>query len=88
MFSPWRYNIDTAAMALLERHGWVMPDGDAYPTGHELVERYLEPLAAVPELAPARSVQRTRVAVSRVDHDVMKDADRSTSPFVVRVADP
>ena len=52
MFSPWRYNVDAAATSLLERHGWVRPDGDAYPTGQDLVDRYLEPLAALPELAP------------------------------------
>ena len=37
MFSPWRYNVDAAATSLLERRGWVRPDGDAYPTGHDLV---------------------------------------------------
>ena len=52
MFSPWRYNVDAAAATLLERHGWVRPDGDAYPTGRDVVERYLEPLAGLPELAP------------------------------------
>lgn len=29
MFSPWRYNIDRAAQALLERHGWAAPDPTA-----------------------------------------------------------
>ena len=29
-----------------------MPAADEYPTGRELVERYLEPLAALPELSP------------------------------------
>jgi thioredoxin reductase len=88
MFSPWRYNVDAAAAALLERHGWVRPDGDGYPTGHDLVDRYLEPLAAVPELAPHIRFNARVVAVSRVDHDLMKDADRSASPFVVRTSGP
>ncbi len=38
MFSPWKFNVDTAAAALLERHGWSTPDGDDYPTGHDLVD--------------------------------------------------
>jgi thioredoxin reductase len=88
MFSPWRYNVDAAATALLDRYGWVRPDGEAYPTGHDLVERYLLPLAALPDLAPHVTFNARVIAVSRVDHDLMKDADRSTSPFVVRIAGP
>ena len=37
MFSPWRYNIDRAACALMERNGWTAPDADAFPTGRDLV---------------------------------------------------
>ena len=88
MFSPWRYNVDAAAAALLERHGWIRPDGDGYPTGHDLVDRYLEPLAALPELAPHVRYNARVVAVSRVGHDLMKDANRATAPFVVRIAGP
>ncbi len=88
MFSPWRYNVDAEASVLLERHGWVRPDGDAYPTGHDLVERYLLPLAALPELAPHVQFNARVVAVSRVDHDLMKNADRAAAPFVVRVGGP
>ena len=46
MFSPWTYNTDRAAERLLASTGWNSPDPDHYPTGAELVERYLEPLAA------------------------------------------
>jgi thioredoxin reductase len=88
MFSPWRYNVDATATALLERRGWVRPDGDAYPTGHDLVDHYLEPLAALPELAPHVRFNARVVAVSRVDHDLMKDADRAAAPFLVRVTGP
>ncbi len=45
MFSPWRFNIDPAARALLEARGWAAPDPEAYPTGAELAARYLDPLA-------------------------------------------
>ena len=30
MFSPWKFNVDNEAVAILERHGWVMPEGDTY----------------------------------------------------------
>jgi thioredoxin reductase len=88
MFSPWKFNVDTAAVAILERHGWVMPEGDAYPTGRELVDHYLEPLAGTPELAPFITFNARVTAVARQDHDLMKDAGRDTAPFVVRVAGP
>jgi hypothetical protein len=31
MFSPWRFNTDAAARALLDAEGWTTPDPDAYP---------------------------------------------------------
>ena len=86
MFSPWRYAVDGAAAALLERRGWVRPDADAYPTGRDVVEQYLEPLAGVPELAPHIRFGTRVVAVTRHHHDLMKDGARADSPFVVRVA--
>ena len=46
LFSPWQYNIDRAAARLLAATGWNSPEPDQYPTGGELLERYLEPLAA------------------------------------------
>src|SRR5215207_7779172 len=52
MFSPWKFNVDSAAAAILVRQGWSMPDGEEYPTGHDLVDRYLEPLARASELRP------------------------------------
>src|SRR3954453_18305330 len=50
LFSPWRYSVDAAAPRLLERDGWIEPDGDDRATGAELRERYLLPLSRVPEL--------------------------------------
>src|SRR3979411_991563 len=51
LFSPWEYNIDRAAARLLAPTGWNSPEPDQYPTGAELVERYLEPLSTQPPLA-------------------------------------
>ena len=45
LFSPWEYNIDRAAARLLASTGWNSPEPGQYPTGAELLERYLEPLA-------------------------------------------
>lgn len=48
LFSPWRYLIDQQAQVLLEEEQWTPPDLDAYPTGREVVEQYLPPLAGIP----------------------------------------
>jgi thioredoxin reductase len=86
MFSPWRYNIDKAAARLLEPTGWQMPDPETYPTGREVAERYLAPLAALPQIAPhVRLGARVR-AVTRAGVDKMKNAGREQAPFELHVA--
>src|SRR3954447_20218824 len=61
VFSPWEFNLDPAAVELLERDDWTAPAADGYPTGREIVERYLEPLAAVPEIKHALRLGATVV---------------------------
>ncbi|HEY0017249.1 MAG TPA: FAD-dependent oxidoreductase [Longimicrobium sp.] len=89
LFSPWKYLVDPAARTMLQAAGWTEPDGDALPTGGELVERYLEPLAALPGIAPHLRTGRRVVAVSRRGFDKVKTAGREQAPFelVVRTAD-
>jgi thioredoxin reductase len=88
MFSPWKFNVDPAAAALLTADGWTIPDADEYPTGHDLLARYLEPLAATEALAPHIRLHTRVVSVARQDHDLMKDGARDNAPFLVRVAGP
>jgi thioredoxin reductase len=84
MFSPWRYNVDKAARALLDRHGWTAPDPEAFPTGRDLVEDYLAPLAALPEIA-ARLRLNTRVTgVARLRAGKVREAGREQQPFEMR----
>jgi thioredoxin reductase len=85
IFSPWRYNVDQASAALLEAAGWVRPDGGSHPTGRELVEQYLEPLAALPAIGPHVRLRTRVVGVSRVGLDRTKTSGRGDVPFVVRV---
>ena len=81
VFSPWAFNIDPAAADLLEADGWTAPPAEEYPTGGEIVERYIEPLAALPAIA-GRLVLGARVtAVTRVGIDKLKDAGREHAPF-------
>jgi thioredoxin reductase len=84
MFSPWEYNIDTAARALLTAQGWNAPDSTYFPSGHQVVQQYLEPLAATPELSPRIRFDARVTAVTRQRHDRMKNVQRNDAPFIVR----
>jgi thioredoxin reductase len=81
VFSPWEFNLDPVAAELLTAAGWTAPDGDGYPTGAELVERYLEPLAALPALAPGLRLNARVTAVARHGVDKLKDDGREQAPF-------
>jgi thioredoxin reductase len=81
LFSPWSYSIDAAARELLLEAGWDEPDADEHPTGAELRERYLLPLAEVPELSHRIRTGARVVAVTRRATDKMKDAGRTEAPF-------
>jgi thioredoxin reductase len=86
MFSPWRYNTDDAARALLAPTGWTAPDPETYPTGAELIRDYLAPLADTPALRPRIRTGARVVAIARRDHGRLHDsATRETAPFVVHV---
>ncbi|KAA1425163.1 FAD-dependent oxidoreductase [Mumia zhuanghuii] len=88
IFSPWRYNIDAAARRLLEPAGWSVPDLDALPTGGELVDDYLTPLADTPQLS-GRIHTRTRVlGVSRLTADKTRTIGREGKGYRVRVVGP
>lgn len=85
LFSPWRYDIDAAAARLLTSHGWTAPDPDALPAGAELVESYLEPLAAAPEIAPHLRLGARVIAVTREGADKTRTLGRERRPYLLRV---
>ncbi|WP_369068801.1 FAD-dependent oxidoreductase [Kineococcus terrestris] len=87
LFSPWRYDVDAAAARLLAPTGWEHPKPTGLPTGAELVERYLAPLAATAQLAPRIRTGARVVAVSRVGSDKTHGRGRGERPFLVRVRD-
>lgn len=85
VFSPWEYDIDPTAAELLATHGWVAPADDEYPTGADIVERYLEPLAVVPAIAERLWLNARVVAVTRAGIDKLKDVGRDEAAFELRV---
>jgi cation diffusion facilitator CzcD-associated flavoprotein CzcO len=84
LFSPWQYNVDRAAARLLASTGWNSPEPDQYPTGAELVERYLEPLAAKTALAEHIHTTSRVTDISRAGFDKLKTKGRASAPFEVR----
>lgn len=85
LFSPWRYNVDSAARALLEATGWAMPDPERLPTAGELVARYLKPLAAHSALQPHIHFGHRVLDISRAGFDKLKTAGREHADFILRV---
>lgn len=85
LFSSWEHNIDPVSRRLLEPTGWTEPRLTSLPYGAELVEQYLNPLAAIPAINAALHTSSTVTAVSRVGMDKTHSRDRDTRAFLVRV---
>jgi hypothetical protein len=88
LFTPWSMNVSPRARdALGER----APDGDRLPTGHELAAGLIDPLAALPAIAPGLRLGRRVVAVSRqglLKHEEIGTGRRGGHPFRLLVAGP
>ena len=84
IFSPWDYNIDKAAERLLAETGWNKPQPDHYPTGAELLEQYLEPLATRTRLKDRIRTNSRVTGVGRAGFDKVKTKGREAAPFEIR----
>jgi hypothetical protein len=86
MFSPWEYNIDRASERLLAPTGWNAPDPGHYPSGSELLDGYLEPLATRTKLKQRIHLSTRVTGISRAGFDKVKTKGRAEAPFEVRYA--
>lgn len=84
MFSPWEYNVDKACGRLLREAGWNSPDSTQYPTGGDLVERYLVPLHERTLLREHIKTSARVTGISRIGFDKMKTNGRQSAPFEIR----
>lgn len=84
LFSPWEYNVDRASERLLDEIGWNSPAPADYPTGGELIERYLEPLATKTRLKDHIQTSSRVTDISRVGFDKLRTKDRQAAPFELR----
>ena len=85
-FSPWRYMIDSSARKLLESSGWSSPDAEHLPTGDELIDGYVKPLASHPAIAPHVRYHARVESVGRRDFDKVRTKGRDAQPFEIRLA--
>lgn len=99
LFSTWQYNLDRAAQRLLESQGeagaipWERPRATQLPTGRELIDTYLAPLAAHPAIAPHlrfrhRVTAITRASITGGSFDKTRTTGREAQPFLVRFTTP
>lgn len=87
MYTPWRMNVGPASAARLERAGWQRPPAGELPTGAEFADRYLEPLARLPELAPRLHARAQVVAIGRQGTLPTDMTGRGERPFRLLVRD-
>ncbi|UXW87523.1 NAD(P)-binding domain-containing protein [Microbacterium azadirachtae] len=86
LFSPWKHLVDPASRRLLEASGWVLSAAEGRaPTGQELVDDYLAPLADLPEIGSRIRFGGWVIAVSREGMDRTRTAGRAQAPFLLRV---
>lgn len=92
LFTPWEMNVSPRMRRHLEAAGLTAPGGSECPTGDELAERVLAPLAALPAVAPHLRLSSRVVAVGReglLKHEEIASEERARRPFrlLVRGAD-
>ena len=85
LFSPWKHLVDPAAKRLLAETGWVEPPADSLPTGGELVEKFLAPLAALPAIAGRTRLGVDVTDITREGMDRTRTTGRAQTPFLLRV---
>lgn len=91
LFSPWRLDVSPRARRRLEAEGWEAPPEEDHPTGRELAERLLDPLAALPEIAPRLELRARVAGVGRhglLKHEEISTEERARRPFRLLVSGP
>jgi hypothetical protein len=91
LFTPWELDVSPRQRRHLAAAGHEVPGGDACPTGEELRQRALLPLAAAAAVAPHLRLGTRVLAVGRqglLKHEEIGSAARAARPFRLLVAGP
>jgi len=83
LFSPWGFNTDPAATALLHRYGWQAPPDKVLPTGQDLIDAYLKPLSQVSEMQRVIETSARVRHVTRDGMDKLVTKGREQRPFAL-----
>jgi len=85
LFSPWSIDASPRMRRALDEAGQTVPDDDTTcPTGHELCDRLLDPVAGLPAVASALRLGAQVVAVGReglLKHEAIGTGERDGRPF-------
>jgi hypothetical protein len=90
LFTPWEMSVSPRMRRHLEAAGREAPGGADCPTGHELAAGLLEPLAALPEIAPRLRLGTRVLSVGReglLKHEEIATAERGRRPFRLLLRD-
>ncbi len=88
LFSPWQYNMDSAALRLLKSEGWQAPALQKLPTAGEIIDEYLAPLANIRIMKESLNFNSRVLQIARKGFDKVKTDGRENAPFLLRVQTP
>ena len=90
LFTPWELDASPRMRAALAAAGHELPAGDVCPTGLELVERVLRPIADLPQIRDRLRLCTEVVRIGRrglLKHEEIGSAERGRRPFRLLVKD-
>ncbi|HKI01808.1 MAG TPA: FAD-dependent oxidoreductase [Thermoanaerobaculia bacterium] len=90
LFTPWEMNVSPRMRRHLEAAGQEVPGGSECPTGRELAERLLDPLASLAGIAPNLRLGVRVLSVGRqglLKHEEISTAERGRRPFRILLGD-
>jgi hypothetical protein len=90
LFTPWEMNVSPRMRRHLEAAGGEVPSGSECPTGNDLAVRLLEPLAALPEIAPNLQLGVRVLGIGReglLKHEEIATPERGRHPFRLLLTD-
>ncbi|MEQ8524718.1 NAD(P)-binding domain-containing protein [Gracilimonas sp.] len=85
LFSPWKYNMDKAAVELLKASSWIEPEPEKLPTGKEFLEDYITPLSKNTVLKDFIKYGSKVTAVTRLNTDKIRTFGREKLPYVLKI---
>ena len=91
LFSPWSMNASARMRTRLAAAGAGVPEGDDCPTGHELADRVLDPVAGLSDVASRLRLDTRVLAVGReglLKHEAIGASRRAERAFRLLVRGP